>query len=119
MPSAFPSAVRLHRPSEYAAALKGRRIARGALFVVSSPRSVASGPARLGLVVPKRQVPLAVNRNAIKRVVREAFRLRRAGLPDGDWVFRMVSRPAPGSLTALKRQVRTEVDALLARIASC
>ncbi|TAN25792.1 MAG: ribonuclease P protein component [Castellaniella sp.] len=120
MPSAFPPAARLHRPSEYAAALKGRRIARGALFVVSSPRQPANGGgARLGLIVPKRQVPLAVGRNTIKRVVREAFRVRRASLPDGDWVFRLVARPEPGSLTALKRQVRLEVDTLLSRIAPC
>ncbi|HXE18402.1 MAG TPA: ribonuclease P protein component [Castellaniella sp.] len=121
MPSAFPPAARLHRPSEYAAALKGRRIARGALFVVSSPRQPTGtgAGARLGLIVPKRQVPLAVGRNAIKRVVREAFRLRRASLPEGDWVFRLVARPDAGSLTALKRQVRLEVDTLLARIAPC
>ncbi|WP_323018759.1 ribonuclease P protein component [Castellaniella sp.] len=119
MPTDFPSAARLHRPSEYAAALKGRRVARGALFVVSSPRQSDGVPARLGLVVPKRHAPLAVTRNAIKRVIREAFRLRRADLPEGDLVFRLVSRPAPASLTMLKRQVRTEVDALLGRIGKC
>lgn len=119
MPTDFPSAARLHRPSEYAAALKGRRIARGALFIVSGPRQTEPGPARLGLIVPKRHAPLAVTRNAIKRVIREAFRLRRAGLPDGDLVFRLVSRPAPASLTVLKRQVREEADALLGRIAKC
>ena len=118
MPTAFPPAARLHRPSEYAAALKGRRVARGALFVVSSPRESAEGPARLGLVVPKRYASLAVTRNAIKRVLREAFRLRRATLPEGDLVFRLVSRPPAASLTVLKRQVRAEADALLARIAS-
>lgn len=119
MPSDFPSAARLHRPSEYAAALKGRRVARGALFVVSSPRQSDGTPARLGLVVPKRYAPLAVTRNAIKRVIREAFRARRSDLPAGDLVFRLVSRPVPVSLTVLKRQVRTEVDALLNRVAKC
>ncbi|WP_323000043.1 ribonuclease P protein component [Castellaniella sp.] len=119
MPTDFPSAARLHRPSEYAAALKGRRIARGALFIVSSPRESAPGAARLGLVVPKRHAPLAVTRNAIKRVLREAFRLRRSALPAGDLVFRLVTRPAPASLTALKRQVRTEADALLGKIEKC
>lgn len=118
MPTDFPSAARLHRPSEYAAALKGRRIARGALFVVSGPRT-ADGPARLGLIIPKRFAPLAVTRNAIKRVLREAFRLQRAGLPDGDLVFRLVSRPAPASLTSLKREVRAEADRLLGKIARC
>ncbi|MFT0532089.1 ribonuclease P protein component [Castellaniella hirudinis] len=119
MPSDFPSAARLHRPSEYAAALKGRRIARGALFIVSGPRDAASGPARLGLVVPKRHAPLAVTRNAIKRVLREAFRLQRSRLPAGDLVFRLVARPDPASLTQLKRQVRAEADRLLGKIARC
>ncbi|MGB6242195.1 MAG: ribonuclease P protein component [Castellaniella sp.] len=118
MPSDFPSAARLHRPSEYAAALKGRRVARGALFVVSSPRQPEGTPVRLGLVVPKRYAPLAVTRNAIKRVIREAFRLRRSDLPEGDLVFRLVNRPDPASLTVLKRQVRAEVDALLGKISS-
>src|SRR5436190_5114817 len=36
---------------------------------------------RLGLAVPRRAT--AVERNRIKRVVREAFRLRRAALPAG------------------------------------
>ncbi len=119
MPSDFPSAARLHRPSEYTAALKGRRVARGALFVVSSPRNTAASPARLGLVVPKRYAPLAVTRNAIKRVIREAFRMRRATLPEGDLVFRLVNRPQPASLTQLKRQVRAEADQLLDRIVRC
>ncbi|MER1966565.1 ribonuclease P protein component [Castellaniella sp. GW247-6E4] len=117
MPSAFPPAARLHRPSEYALALKGPRVARGAMFVVTRPREAQTGPARLGMVVPKRQAPLAVTRNAIKRVVREAFRLRRAELPPGDLVFRLVARPEPASLTVLKRRARAEADALLRRIA--
>lgn len=119
MPTAFPPAARLHRPSEYAAALRGRRVARGKLFVVSRAPAGSPDQARLGLVVPKRQVPLAVGRNTIKRVVREAFRLRRAALPPGDWVFRLVARPSPGSLTALRREVRGDVEALLERVASC
>ena len=86
--------------------------------MVSSPRGPAAGPARLGLVVPKRHAPLAVTRNTIKRVLREAFRLRRDALPDGDLVFRLVCRPPALSLTALKRQVRAEADTLLSRIAS-
>jgi len=88
------------------------------MFVVMRPREPQSGPARLGLIVPKRQAPLAVTRNALKRVLREAFRLRRAELPPGDLVFRLIARPEPCSLTVLKRRARTEADALLRRIAS-
>ena len=38
---------------------------------------------RLGLSVPKKRVPLAVQRNRLRRLYREAFRLCRANLPGG------------------------------------
>ncbi|TCT02335.1 ribonuclease P protein component [Paralcaligenes ureilyticus] len=117
MRATLPQASRLHRPSEYANALKGKRIARGALFVVTTPRQVlpdAAG-ARLGLIIAKRFAARAVTRNAIKRVIREAFRHRRHELPGHDLVFRLYSRVEAASLTALKKTVRLEVDTLLNR----
>ena len=130
MPRAtLPPEARLHRPSEYAAALKGRRLARGAFFIVSAaptgasmnnPTYADSAPpagARLGLVIAKRYAPRAVTRNALKRVVREAFRAQRQALPARDYVVRLQSRVAPVSLSALKRAARAEVDAHFTRIA--
>jgi len=118
MRATLTPAGRLHRPSEYAAALKGRRIARGAMFVVTTPREnpVPQGvPAqpRLGMIIAKRFAAKAATRNAIKRVIREAFRLRRHQLPPRDFVFRLHSRVQPLTLTQLKRQARAEADALL------
>ena len=115
MRTSFPPAARLHRPSEFAAALKGRHLARGALFVVSTPRRAQPGDARLGLIIAKRMAPLAVTRNTIKRVIREAFRQRRHELPPHDLVVRLHSRVAPSSLRALKVSVRSEIDALFDR----
>jgi len=117
MRATFPPAARLLRPSEYASALKGRRIARGALFVVTTPRQAADNPetARLGLVIAKRFAAKSVTRNAIKRVIREAFRARRHALPPCDFVVRLHSRVEPMSLTELKARVRTEIDALFDR----
>ncbi|MCC2596077.1 ribonuclease P protein component [Pusillimonas sp. MFBS29] len=112
----FPAAARLHRPSEYALALKGRRLARGALFVVTTPRGDSGAQiaqARLGLIIAKRFAAQSVTRNAIKRVIREAFRNRRQVLPPRDLVFRLHSKVGPVSLTVLKKQVRNEVDQLL------
>ncbi|GAA4333172.1 ribonuclease P protein component [Pigmentiphaga soli] len=101
--------------AEFAPALKGRRLARGALFVLSM--APGGTEARLGMVVGKRQAPLAVSRNAIRRVLREAFRLQRAGLPAGAYVVRLHTRIDSMSLTALKRAVRQEIDAHLVRAA--
>lgn len=123
MNATFPASARLHRPSEYASALKGKRLARGALFVVTTPREAMSSEeaaraepcARLGLIIAKRYAPRSVTRNAIKRVIREAFRHKRHDLPARDLVFRLHSRVEPCTLTDLKIRVRAEVDALLER----
>lgn len=118
MRATFPSAARLLRPSDYAAALKGKRIAKGALFVVSTPKPDPALPPkqpRLGLIVAKRFAPHAVTRNTIKRVIREAFRLRQYQIAPRDYVFRLHSSVGSLTLTQLKSIVRTEVDALLDR----
>lgn len=122
MRATFPSAARLHRPSEFASALKGRRLARGALFVVNTPRpapqggqadgDACTGP-RLGLIIAKRFAAQSVTRNAIKRVWREAFRHKQHILPCRDYVIRLNAKVAMQSLTQLKKQVRAEADALL------
>lgn len=119
--ASFPPEARLHRPCEFAAALRGKRLARGALFIVSgavvvSQAGAALPSARLGLVIAKRFAASAVTRNAIKRVVREAFRHTHAVLPAADYVVRL-NAPVPlMSLTALKQKVRAEVDAHFARV---
>ncbi|MCD0506192.1 ribonuclease P protein component [Bordetella petrii] len=121
MPRAtLPPEARLHRPSEFAAALKGRRLARGAFFILSAaPNSLPQGQAaqaRLGMIIAKRFAAHATTRNALKRVIREAFRHGRQHLPPQDYVVRLHSKPAAASLTALKRSARAEVDAHFARV---
>jgi len=46
---------------------------------------------RIGIVVPKKLVKRATERNAIKRQGREAFRLMAASLPRGDLVLRVIT----------------------------
>jgi ribonuclease P protein component len=70
--------------------------------------------ARLGVTVPKRSVPRAHDRNRIKRIVREAFRLRRAILPAFDFV--VVAR---GEIAQADAQaIRIDVDKLFDRLAA-
>src|SRR5690606_4613619 len=116
--ASFPPAARLHRPSEFAAALRGKHLARGPMFVVSTPRGTPNDPAtgpRLGMVIAKRMAPLAVSRNTIKRVIRECFRQRRHELPPRELVLRLHTRIEPCSPRELKTRVRDEIETLLAR----
>jgi ribonuclease P protein component len=116
----LPPEARMHRPSEFAAALKGRRLARGAFFLVTSAASTLppeQACARLGLVIAKRHAARAVTRNALKRVIREAFRAQRLSLRAGDYVVRLHARVPAVSLTELKRLARIEVDAHFLRAA--
>jgi len=62
-----------------------RRSADGYLFYMA--RRVR-GPARLGIVISRRHARLAVTRNAIKRTIREAFRLEQSGLGPIDLLVR-------------------------------
>jgi len=127
MPSAtFPAAARLHRPSEFTAALSGRRVARGAYFVLTArvntaPEQSPSTPAiaRLGLIMAKRFAQHATTRNALKRVVREAFRLRRLSLPPADYVVRLNKRINTVSLSVLKLEARTEANAHFLKAEQC
>ena len=127
MPSAtFPTAARLHRPTEFSAALSGRRVARGVYFVVtakvigsSEQPNTAPPIARLGLIMAKRFAQHASTRNALKRVVREAFRSCRLSLPAADYVVRLNRRIEAISLTALKRAARQEADAHFVKARQC
>ena len=119
----FPAAARLLRPTEFAAGLAGKRVARGAYFVVTSARvtpdadGAGSKPiARLGLIIAKRFAQRATTRNALKRVLREAFRARRLELEAADYVVRLHRRIEPCSLSALKSAARAEADTHFARV---
>lgn len=70
-------------------ALKAGRPVRGARFSIYS-RPNAVGFARLALVVSKKLAPRAVDRNRIRRVAREAFRLQQEQLVGLDLVVRLV-----------------------------
>lgn len=64
------------------------------MLVMARPNAV--GFARLGMIVAKRLLARAVDRNRVKRCIRESFRAVRADLPACDYVVRLVDRPAPG-----------------------
>jgi len=76
----------------------------------AAPSPLPQPQPRLGLIIGKRFAPQAVTRNALKRVIREAFRSHRQALPARDYVVRLHAKVGSGSLTAIKRAARAEVD---------
>lgn len=59
------------------------------------PRPDGMNDARLGVVVGKKLLKRAVDRNRLKRIVREQFRLLRKDLPAVDLIVRLAVKAAP------------------------
>jgi ribonuclease P protein component len=55
-----------------------------------------AGHPRLGMIIAKRLLARAVDRNRVKRCVRESFRLVLPELPACDFVVRLIAKPVPG-----------------------
>jgi ribonuclease P protein component len=81
----FPAARRLRRKSEFEAVYaRGRRFGDGFFAVTASPNG--TGGARLGLAVGTKVAGSSVQRNRLRRLIRESFRLRQHELPAVDLV---------------------------------
>ncbi len=88
---------------------------RGAYVeVLAKPNRV--GLARLGLIVPKRILPHAVDRNWVKRQIRETFRHVQHELGDLDTIVRLVGTGDPQDLVRFKAGLRHECARLLQEI---
>ena len=87
----------------------------------AAPEQSPASPAiaRLGLIMAKRFAQHATTRNALKRVVREAFRSRRLSLPPADYVVRLNKRINTVSLSVLKLEARTEANAHFLKAEQC
>lgn len=109
----FPRVARLLLPQEFDAVFKGGRRERGRFFVcVVRPGS--SAMARLGLAVGRKLLPRAHDRNLVKRLARESFRLHRARLPPLDLVISPGKQVREGDRYTL----RADLDTLFGRLAA-
>lgn len=88
----------------------GRRLGSANLNLHYRKRE--QGGARLGMAVSRRVSKLAVERNRIRRQIRESFRLHRARLPACDILF--VARQSAQALS--NTQLRLELEKLWARL---
>jgi ribonuclease P protein component len=106
-PAGLPREARLRRPGDFAALRASSGRAGGRCFHMRF-RVNELGHARLGLAISKRVSKRAVERNRIKRLVRESFRQVRHRLPPVDLMVMAREQAAnvPGP------QLLVEIDAL-------
>lgn len=102
----FPRDARLRNSADYGCVFASPIRSGDALFTVLARRS-QSEEARLGLVVAKKHVKLAVQRNRVKRLVRESFRYHRHTLGSLDLVVMARHGSADHSNDELLRSLRT------------
>lgn len=108
----FPATRRLLSSADFARVFgTGRRRSDAWFTVVAAPGTGAF--ARLGLAVSRKVSRSAVQRNRIKRVVRESFRKHSADLP----VLDIVVMARPGAAACENTVLASSIDALLERTA--
>lgn len=110
-PLPFPRRAHLRRAAEFLLVFaEGGRVS-GTCFRLHARLPADATETRLGVTVSKRVDKSSVVRNRLRRQVKEAFRLQRAELAFGDYVF--VAKP--DAAKADRHAVRSELLSLLAR----
>jgi ribonuclease P protein component len=112
LPSAerFTPEQRLHRAAEFGRVFAEPARSTDRYFTVlarPSPRAVA----RLGLTISRRAAKRAVDRNRLKRLARETFRVQ-SQLPP--WDFVVLAKP--GAAAAAKALLRASLDQHFTRL---
>jgi len=107
--NAFPKTARLLSPKDYKPVFDNSRYKVSTKqFLLLATASQARRP-RLGLVIAKKHVSKAVQRNRLKRVLRESFRLRQSEIPLIDIV--VLARKDADKLAPL--ELRKMIDRLI------
>lgn len=105
----FPRSARLLSGRDYQRVMRdGGRVHTANLMLAL--RANPAGEPRLGLAVSRKRVRLAHERNRVKRVAREHFRLSRADLPGMDVVVLAKSGVDKLSMPDLHRQMRQALN---------
>lgn len=107
----LPRTARLRRAADFAALRQTRGRVRGRFFMLRYGVN-AAGTARLGMAVSRRVSLKAVERNRIKRLIRDSFRHRRAQLLPMD-ILVIAHRDASGQPG---EALRADLDALWSRM---
>ena len=107
----LPAQRRLRRKPDFEAVYaRGRRMGNG--FFGVTARLNDEGRPRLGLAVASKMAGGSVERNRIRRVVRESFRLHQHELPAVD----IVVSARPRARGAVNRELRAQIEELWRKV---
>jgi ribonuclease P protein component len=106
--AAFPKQYRLTKTDEFSSVFGFRRAIKSPHFLLHYRLRTAEETvgARLGLVVAKRLLRRSVDRNLLRRLARENFRLMRCRLPSRDFILRLAVKPKPLDRQALAEEIQ-------------
>jgi ribonuclease P protein component len=109
----LPRTTRLRGAAQFTGAFQGRYRSKH-LLLLTRPGGSAQSGARLGIIIGRHQVPRAVERARLKRIIREAFRQCRHQLGRVDVVVRYRDSPErqPNAV------IRSELSELLEQAAA-
>lgn len=83
----FPKSIRLLNAKDYSNVFSSVDIKLSTQFFTCLAKKQPSSCPRLGIIVAKKNVRLAVSRNRIKRLLRESFRTHKHDIPSYDIVM--------------------------------
>lgn len=107
----FPRTLRLTKGYQFDAVFKHRSIAHRTECIRIIGHANGETHPRLGLIVAKRILPRAVDRNRVKRLIRETFRQRAPELPAIDLIVQPLTRDV---LAKLPMHLETLLDRVVA-----
>ena len=113
----FPSDLRLKKPSEYKKVFDKPVKSSDSYFTLLATRNDFDHP-RLGLAIAKKNVRKAVDRNIIKRTVRENFRLKQQSIGNIDIVVLARKEAIDAPSESLRNSLEKHWLRLVSRCAS-
>jgi ribonuclease P protein component len=113
--NAFPKCYRLTKTDEFSSVFGFRKALRSTHFLLHYRLRAADevAGARLGMVVAKRLLRRSVDRNLIRRLGREHFRVMRSRLPSRDLILRLAARPETLDRQALAKEISNLLGKLI------
>lgn len=110
----FSKKSRLVKASEYQRVFKSSKRFSDRYFLVLAHNNPGN-PARLGLAISRKKLPTAVQRNRVKRLVRESFRCHRKELDGKD----IVVLAQKGTLHGKNNELVNSLKELWKKIQKC